>query len=772
MRSISQNVFIQISTMVDINLFLCESMLLQSANRKLYTAFSDIDQFTECTLNEMHNQPALLNTGSSAEGVGMLGGDTDAMIIDPYKQLTFERFDGIENNVLGEKSEHTNESFERCTRVKTKTIEACCNEIGKHYSERCNNNENQRFGECKSQNKNTLLFTATTKHCPTGFCKILVHNLESNHTCTRSDRVLVMDDGECYLRRDMFVHGFKESYPELYKGIETGPALNLGDIYDFVPAIKCINWPSGSAAYFTRKRYWPKEKLLTRIFDMGIHVVGTAFSESEPECNIEFRLSFSLAEKVLIRDLSDVQFATYWFMKSIKTFMKYSTQHYGRRVPSGDDDSFVLKSYFLKTILLRKCEETKPSLWSKKNFLHNAKLCFVDLYHCYEKGRLENHFLQNCNLFASFSMAKLRRGLKEVGHIVFNWDTVLQYTFFTDQQISDSRSLTANFDHHSRPLTRKMSNVTISELMDDHKSPYRMDRLAVSLEAEAFSLFIFGADHLPHHDPFERTIEANLKSQSCVDSIIPVKKIRDTVNFLLHRRVLNIKLRHRRCRSTFDQCLETLEQSPNHQILVYPTSGFVDDKVSSEILIAYINFLAGRKIKALAALETISNFEMISPIGYISFWMNDFDMRMLKSEDEYLYNFLRKVLQPGNIHKSTFKLNCIILAHYIRSTLVTKIPDYEMLKMFARSIIRVLKDLFQVWRDTDTLPLYFKIVNQVLRNLVKKFCAGGSDGSADDFETSWRKIVGLTRKWISSGLEDCVDFEDESDGMVMNVNGD
>ena len=88
---------------------------------------------------------------------------------------------------------------------------------------------------------------------------------------------------------------------------------------DRVPCLRCSIWPSCASEFLTRPRIhgWPPHSLIERVQQAGCHVVGVGHPHSN-EKHIEWRWSFSVAEKELVHAMNDTMFGCLCLLKSIK----------------------------------------------------------------------------------------------------------------------------------------------------------------------------------------------------------------------------------------------------------------------------------------------------------------------------------------------------------------------------------------------------------------------------------------------------------------------
>ena len=129
---------------------------------------------------------------------------------------------------------------------------------------------------------------------------------------------------------------------------------------DKVISIRCFFWPDDASEWIHRSRPfgWPRSDIISSIVDFGCHVVAVGHPKSETKL-IEWRLSFSFAERALVWSFNHVQLQCYAVLKIIlKQFIKLKCSPQNQ----------VLCSYFIKTFLFWKYETTHLNFWCKSNF--------------------------------------------------------------------------------------------------------------------------------------------------------------------------------------------------------------------------------------------------------------------------------------------------------------------------------------------------------------------------------------------------------------------
>lgn len=175
----------------------------------------------------------------------------------------------------------------------------------------------------------------------------------------------------------------------LYPGVVNhGPCISLPvDLYDNACCFRSKQWITSAQQWIYRPRStWPDHKLVTSIVQYGVLFVPIGCKSSQSE-DLEWRISFSMAERQLIYSFTHTQLLCYGLLKVIlKDIIK----------PKCGD---LICSYFLKTIMFWLCEETNPLDWKPRKIT----LCFMDclrrLIYCVEYKICLHYFIPDNNLF-------------------------------------------------------------------------------------------------------------------------------------------------------------------------------------------------------------------------------------------------------------------------------------------------------------------------------------------------------------------------------------
>lgn len=200
----------------------------------------------------------------------------------------------------------------------------------------------------------------------------------------------------CYLSSEKFrTQGFYLFRIMIREGMQThGPCTNFyidGTEHDFAWCFACQYWPQTALAWVARcqEKGWPVQSVVNEITSSGCHVIPIESNVSCDEYALEWRLSFSQAEQILVYSMNHTQFLCYGVLK---IFLK--------EVLSSTNQGSLICSYFLKTILFWEIQNDPDSLfWRPSNLLTCFWVCFKRLCKCVLDSNCPNFFIPENNMF-------------------------------------------------------------------------------------------------------------------------------------------------------------------------------------------------------------------------------------------------------------------------------------------------------------------------------------------------------------------------------------
>ena len=175
--------------------------------------------------------------------------------------------------------------------------------------------------------------------------------------------------------------------------ISHGPCstLSIGTLeVDHALCIKADLLPESAHGFIRRlhRAGWPLVATLHRIASSGCHFVAIGAKESATE-SLEWRISFSCAEKILIDSMNHVQFLCYGLLK---IFLK-------EVIDINTDIKGLLCSYFLKTVVFWEITN-KQVQWVPSTLLRCFWVCLQRLLLWINNEYCPNFFIPENNMFA------------------------------------------------------------------------------------------------------------------------------------------------------------------------------------------------------------------------------------------------------------------------------------------------------------------------------------------------------------------------------------
>ena len=240
---------------------------------------------------------------------------------------------------------------------------------------------------CPNLTSQLLLCTENAK-AGFAFLRFVDQPTQILHPCLMQS--LQIMNGVKYLSSDLYMKNrllFTNLSPHFGKLVRNrqGPSIEHWTGYeskndpstDFVDCIHCTFWPNDAVEWIRRPRHigWPKTNDISFIVDFGCHLVPVGHPNSETKA-LEWRISFSVAERTLVWSFNHVQIQCYAVMKLIlKEFIKEKCS----------EQNQVLCSYFIKTFLFWKYETTNIDFWCKNNFRECIKYLLIEFAKMYTR---------------------------------------------------------------------------------------------------------------------------------------------------------------------------------------------------------------------------------------------------------------------------------------------------------------------------------------------------------------------------------------------------
>lgn len=246
---------------------------------------------------------------------------------------------------------------------------------------------------------------------------------DKNANCFKSDGNFDREGGEessncdqTKFKLELSSHKFsKSAYKSgrnqiLFLVDEGGPAVNVtvfsreggGTMLDMALCLSLPSWPTVASEWISRHRLsgWPSQELVSEIVNEGCSLVPV--SPLRSQTGLEWRTSFSLAEKKLAQSLNDCQKACYLIVKGI---WRHYLKHPCKR---------GLQSYHLKTTLFWVCEEVPTNEWRREKLGVGVLQILQKLYYFLVNMLCPQYFIPENNLFQDIEGDVLMSTLQRV----------------------------------------------------------------------------------------------------------------------------------------------------------------------------------------------------------------------------------------------------------------------------------------------------------------------------------------------------------------------
>ncbi|XP_061179624.1 uncharacterized protein LOC133188268 [Saccostrea echinata] len=170
--------------------------------------------------------------------------------------------------------------------------------------------------------------------------------------------------------------------------------------FDEAHCLATMPWPKQLRNWVDRcQRYtWPPLPVLKIILRNECHCVPIGSKGVSTSNELEWRLSFSLAEQQLVCTMNHTQFLCYGLLK---IFLKEVINY--RKEP-------LLCSYYMKTTTFW-IMQLRHGRWCPNNLLDCFWRCFKYLLHCVYRGLFHNFFIPENNMFLNKVVGNARESL-------------------------------------------------------------------------------------------------------------------------------------------------------------------------------------------------------------------------------------------------------------------------------------------------------------------------------------------------------------------------
>ncbi|KAL4219123.1 hypothetical protein ACF0H5_021706 [Mactra antiquata] len=171
-------------------------------------------------------------------------------------------------------------------------------------------------------------------------------------------------------------------------------------------AFYCSSWPreaSNTFLYNQTARYRPSDQLVQDILQSRCFVVPKGISDGQYS-DIEWRLSFSCAERLLMFDLNCVHIRCY-------VLLKYDKTTFLNNIPNCKG---IVSSNVCKTVLFHPLSQTPKTNWIEEELIENLTKCLQTLKKLIDEENYSHFIMPKNNLLANrLEMAQYKKDGRE-----------------------------------------------------------------------------------------------------------------------------------------------------------------------------------------------------------------------------------------------------------------------------------------------------------------------------------------------------------------------
>ncbi|XP_052078463.1 uncharacterized protein LOC127716336 [Mytilus californianus] len=233
-----------------------------------------------------------------------------------------------------------------------------------------------------------------------------------------------------------------------------GPCISdQNGLIDVASCLHCKTWVSTATKWTTRpSNQWPSHNVKQRIIEHGVLFVPIGVKGS-PNEDLQWRISFSVGEKLLINTFTHTQLICYALLKILLKDV----------VATDSECKDLLCSYFLKTIIFWISEELPQCAWKPNSLIPCFMRCLRRLIYCVKYSVCLHYFIPDNNMFENKIEGRARDILYEKLFTLhsYGWRCLL----FSDQ-ISKFHQSMPNFhiEPHSLYVPEVVTIVNSSQL--------------------------------------------------------------------------------------------------------------------------------------------------------------------------------------------------------------------------------------------------------------------------------------------------------------------
>ena len=246
---------------------------------------------------------------------------------------------------------------------------------------------------------------------------------------------------------------------------QQGPAITINvaglkTSTDYVLALNFDTWPECAREWLTRERQhgWPSADVIDKCKSLGFLVVHAGHPDSD-EPHLQWRISLSHQELLLVRAFNSVQMKCYVLLKLMK-----------KKVIEFHIKAETLTSYHCKTCMFYCIENTRAELWVPENLAGCLLMCLRQLMVWVTNDNCPNYFIPGENMFNRIRSDVLKEQLSSSLNDILLWYDIILEELLQDLLNEKGRIIK---EMETIPVMDDRLQLTMNHALLSKKLPFR-----------------------------------------------------------------------------------------------------------------------------------------------------------------------------------------------------------------------------------------------------------------------------------------------------------
>ena len=245
-----------------------------------------------------------------------------------------------------------------------------------------------------------------------GYTKLVCELDKTEHVQQRDSRKQYHGPAKISYTRDYMENTFSSLAPHVKENLIRNRA-------DIVEAVHSPYWPDEASEWVTRTRHHasPSKSVIKQVVRYGCDFVCVSHKLSpNKDKHNEWRFSFSMAERIIIRNWTDSQRIVYRVLRLIHKMIE---------IKWDETKEKVLCTYYFKTLMLWACEERAEEFWSEHSLVDAVRTLLIQMTEWLTLKHCPNYFIPANNMLDHLTDTDLSADINALREKAFEQNVLL-----------------------------------------------------------------------------------------------------------------------------------------------------------------------------------------------------------------------------------------------------------------------------------------------------------------------------------------------------------